>query len=187
MRHEIALGLDKQAEVERIHTKLAQFLPGGEAREIAMQVYDLALDVDEDIDKILKDPLAGRLYEYDGKFFTPRGTQNFHTTFDGLHILKSLGDSKIDTFFKGRKKGFAVRWLLDELQKHSWVAKRRRMNWEESHTLGLLTNEVIQEILKLHGRGSQTAGTSALSPEEQAFFKYFEDEMGTLGSRTPAP
>ena len=76
---------------------------------------------------------------------------------------------------------------LDELQKHSWVAKRRRMNWEESHTLGLLTNEVIQEILKLHGRGSQTAGTSALSPEEQAFFKYFEDEMGTLGSRTPAP
>src|SRR5579862_3125445 len=87
-------GLDlRQRYRERIQDKLEEFLPAAEARETATQVYDLARDVDEEIDRILKDPLVGRLYEYDGRFFTPRGTRLFHTAFDGLHLLKSLTDS----------------------------------------------------------------------------------------------
>ena len=131
-----------QEEVERIHSKLEEFLPAQEARETAMQVYRVALDIDEEIHRILKDPWVGRLYQYDGQFFTPRGTPGFHTAFDGLHILKSLEDCKIETFFRGRKMSFAIWWLLEELGRHSWVAKRRRMNWEESGTLGLLTKDV---------------------------------------------
>jgi hypothetical protein len=172
-----------QQEVERIQSKLEEFLSAPEAEETAMQVCDLALDVDEEIHRILKDPLVGRLYEYDGQFFTPRGTGLFHTAFDGLHILKSLRNSMIETFFRGRKKRFAIRWLLEELDKHSWVAKRRRMNWEESRTVNLLTKEVIQEIIDIHER-RQTAGNPlSLSPEEQVFFKSFEDEMGRPDSR----
>jgi hypothetical protein len=90
----------------------------------------------------------------------------------------------IETFFRGRKKRFAIRWLLEELDKHSSVAKRRRMNWEESHTLGLLTKEVVQEIIDIHERAGQTGvNPPPLSPEEQAFFKSFEDEMGRPNSR----
>jgi hypothetical protein len=168
-----------QQEVERIQSKLEEFLSAPEAEETAMQVCDLALDVDEEIHRILKDPLVGRLYEYDGQFFTRRGTGRFHTAFDGLHILKSLGNSMIDTFFRRNKTRVAIRWLLDELHKHIWVAKRRRMNWEECRTLGLLTNEVIQEIIDLHELGRPTEETPPpLSAEEQAFFKFFEDEVG---------
>src|SRR5215471_657060 len=144
MRHYISLGFHQQAEVQRIQSKLADFLSPHEAREIALRVYDVALDVDYEINRILNDPLVSRLYEYDGQFFTPRGTRRFHTAFDGVHTLKWLGNSMIDTFFKGKKKSFAIRWLLDELHKLSWVAKRRRMNWEESRTLGLLPKEVIE-------------------------------------------
>ena len=105
----MALGFHQQTEVERIQRKLAEFLPAQEARAIASQVYDLA---------------------------------------------------------------------LDEIHKHSWVAKRRRMNWEESRTLGLLTKEAIQEIIDIHEHRRQAEeNPPPLSFEEQAFFKYFECEM----------
>jgi hypothetical protein len=180
----MSLGFHQQAEVKRIQSKLAEFLSAQEAREIALQVYHLALDVDAEIDRILTDPLVGRLYEYDGQFFTPRDTGFFHTAFDGLHILKWLGNSMIDTFFRRRNTGFAIQWLLDELDKHSWVAKRRRMNWEESRTVALLTKEAIQEIIDIHEHGGQVSkDPPPLSSEEQAFFKRFEDEMVRPDSR----
>jgi hypothetical protein len=124
-----------------------------------------------------------KLYEYDGKFFTPRGSRRFHTAFDGLQLLKSLGDSVIDTFFKGNETRFAIRWLMDELHKHRWVAKRRRMNWEESRTLGLLTQEALQELICVHeGRGQIIEVPRPLSTEEQAFFKFLEDDIRTQDS-----
>jgi len=172
------LGLH-QKHRERIQNKLEEFLPAHEARDTATQVYNLALDVDEEIARILKDPLVGRLYEYDGRFFTPRGTQLFHAAFDGLHILKSLGDSILDTFFRGREKHFAIRWLMEELGTHAWVAKIRRMNWEESHTLSLVPQEVLDEIVKDIRERRRQAGENPppLSPEEQAFFQSYEEEM----------
>ena len=168
-----------QKHRERIQNELEEFLPAHEARDTATQVYDLALDVDEEIGRILKDPLVGRLYEYDGRFFTPRGTQLFHAAFDGLHILKSLGDSILETFFRGREKRFAMRWLMEELGTHAWVAKIRRMNWEESHTLSLVPQEVLDEIIKDIRERRRQAGENPppLSPEEQAFFQSYEEEM----------
>ena len=88
-------------------------------------MYNLALDIDGEIARILKDPLARRLYAYDGQFFTPRGLRGFHTAFDGLHLLEWLNDSILARFFRGRKKDFANRWLFEELGKHAWVAKAR--------------------------------------------------------------
>ena len=137
-----------QEQKQRVEKELSEFLSAHEARETATRVYNLAIEVDEDIGRILKDPLVRRLYEYDGKFFTPRVTRGFRAAFDGLHLLRSLSDSKIGAFFRGREKHFAIRWLLEELDTHAWVAKRRRMNWEESHTLGLVPKEVLEAIIK---------------------------------------
>ena len=73
-----------QKHRQRIEKELSEFLSAQEARETATCVYNLAIEIDEEIDKILKDPLVRRLYEYDGKFFTPRGTWGFHVAFDGI-------------------------------------------------------------------------------------------------------
>jgi hypothetical protein len=164
---------------ERIQSELKEFLSADEARETASHVYNLALDIDEEIDKILKDPSARRLYDYDGQFFTARGTRHFHTAFDGLHLLQWLSDSILATFFCGRKKKLAIRWLLEELGKHAWVAKRRRMNWEESHTLDLVPKEVLEAIIKgtWERRREVGAGPPPLSFEERAFFQSFEEQM----------
>jgi hypothetical protein len=168
-----------QKHRERIHNELKEFLSVQEARETATHVYNLALDIDDEIGRILKDPLVRRLYEYDGQFFTPRGTRGIHAAFDGLHLLESLSDSVLRTFFRGREKHFAIRWLLEELGKHAWVAKRRRMNWEESHTLGLVPKEVLEAIFERASerRGEAEADPSRLSLEEQAFFQSFEEQM----------
>src|SRR5579863_6056759 len=177
--HSPGLGLH-QKHRERIQNKLEEFLPALEAREAAAQVYDLALDVDEEIGRILKDPLVGKLYEYDGRFFIPRGSRLFHTAFDGLHLLKSLQDSILEAFFRGREKRVAIRWLMEELGKHAWVAKLRRMNWEESGTLSIVPKGVLDEIVKdIRERRRQTEpDPPPLSPEEQAFFQPFEEQMG---------
>ena len=176
-------GLDlHQRHRERIQNNLEEFLPAAEARETATQVYDLALDIDEEIGRILKDPLARRLYDYDGRFFTPRGTRGFHTAFDGSHLLKWLSDSILATFFRGREKHIATRWLLDELGKHAWVAKRRRMNWEKSHTLDLVPKEVLEAIVQRASEHREfEAVPLSLSPEEQAFFQSFEEQMERRG------
>jgi hypothetical protein len=168
---------------KRIQNELEEFLSAQEARETATQVYNLALDIDEEIGRILKDPLVTRLYEYDGQFFTPRGTRLFHTAFDGVHLLRSLNDSILGAFFRGRERNFAIRWLLEELGKHAWVARRRRMNWEESHTLGLVPKEVLEAIIKRTWERRRPAGTNQprLSPEEQVFFQAYEAQMEKQG------
>jgi hypothetical protein len=172
-----------QKHRQRIHNELREFLSAEEARETATHVYNLALEIDEEIGRILQDPLVRRLYEYDGQFFTPRGTGGFQTALDGLHLLNWLSDSILEAFFRGREKHFAIRRLLEELGKHAWVAKRRRMNWEESHTLGLVPKEVLEAIIKdaSERRKEAGAGPPELSLEERAFFRSFKEQMERQG------
>jgi hypothetical protein len=167
---------------ENIQNELGKFLSAQEARTTAANIYDVALDMDEEIGRILKDPLVRRLYDYDGQFFTARGTRLFHTAFDGLHLLKWLKDSKLETFFRGKEKHRAIQWLLDELTRHAWVARIRRMNWEEFRTLGMLPPAVLDAILQnpRHMPGAEV-GPPRLSPEEQAFFQSFEKQMERKG------
>jgi hypothetical protein len=177
-----ALGLHEEHR-ERIQNELREFLSAQEARETATLVYNLALDIDEEIGSILKDPLVRRLYEYDGQFFTPRGTRLFHTAFDGVNLLRSLNDSILGAFFRGRERHFAIRWLLEELGKHAWVAKRRRMNWEESRTLGLAPKEVLDAIIERTWERRRETGVDRprLSLEEQVFFQSYEAQMESQG------
>ena len=161
----------RQEHTESIQDKLREFLSVQEARETTARVHNLAVDTDEEISRILKDPLVGRLYEYDGQFFTPRGTRYFHTAFDGLHLLQWLSNSSLETFFRGRGKHGAIRWMLEELGKHAWVARVRRMNWEEFQTLGLVPQEVLDAIISSGAERRSETNPPRLSAEERAFFQ----------------
>jgi hypothetical protein len=171
-----ALG-SHQEHRQSIQNRLREFLSAPEARETATRVHNLALDIDEDIGRILKDPLVGKLYEYDGRFFTPRGTRYFHTAFDGLHLLQWLSDSSLETFFRGRGKHSAIQWMLEELGKHAWVARVRRMNWEEFQNLGLVRQEVLDAIVNGARERMRETNPPRLSAEEQAFFQSFEEQL----------
>jgi hypothetical protein len=166
-------------ELQRIQNKLEEFLSQQEAWETATRICDVVLEVDEELDRILQDPLVRTFYEYDGRFFYPKHGWGFHRAFDGVHILKSLSDPIIETFFYASEKEVAIRWLMDELGKHTWVAKIRRLNWEESQTLGVLPKQVLDEILRdIREQERHAAEVSvALSAEEEIFFRSFEQQM----------
>ena len=162
----------QEKELLRLEEKFREYLPRLEAQRLTAEICGLVLEVDEELDRILSDPLVVVLYEYDGLFFRPRGTHLFHRAFDGIHILRSLDDYKIEVFLRGKDKSHAVRWMLEELGSHTWESKVRRMNWEEEGTLNTLTKEVIEAIIEdIHEH------TQVLSPEEQSFFKSYEMQM----------
>jgi hypothetical protein len=120
------------------------------------------------------------LYEYDGRFFTPKYGWGFYRAFDGIHILRSLSDAALATFFHSRDRHVATRWLMEELGKHTWEAKVRRMNWEESGTLSVISTDVLDEILRhIRHREKADEEETTLSPEERAFFQSFEDQMAS--------
>jgi hypothetical protein len=166
-----------QEHTENIQNKLRAFLSAQEARETTARVRNVALHIDEDIGRILKDPLVGRLYEYDGQFFTPRGTRFFHTAFDGRHLLQWLSDSSLETFFRGTRKQAAIQSMLEELGKHAWMARARRMNWEEFQTLGLVPQDVVDAVINGAREGTTRTNPRRLSSEEQVFFQSFEAQM----------
>lgn len=171
--------LRQTTQMVHIQNKLEEFLSAQDARGTAMKIYDLLLEVDYELDRILRDPLVRNLYEYDGRFFTPKYAWGFYRAFDGMHILHSLSDATLETFFHRKDQRSAIRWLMEELEKHSWEAKVRRMNWEESGTLSVISRAVLDDILR-HVRQRQvgTAGEDTpLSSEERAFFQSFEDQM----------
>jgi len=162
-------------QLERIRNKLQEFLSPEEARETTLRIFNTALEVDGEIDQLLRDPMVQRSYTYDGCFFTPKYGWGFYRAFDGIHMLWSLDDAMLDTFFRGRGTDRAIQWLMEGLGKHAWEAKVRRMNWEESGTLGIVLREVIDEILKREAQRAEE--DTPLSPKQRTFFQSFEDQM----------
>jgi hypothetical protein len=164
-------------ELLRIEEKFLEYLPKLEAERVTSEICGLVLEVDEELDRILSDPLVGALYEYDGLFFRPRGTHLFHRAFNGIHILRSLDNHKIEIFFRWKDKSHAVQWMMEELGSHTWEAKVRRMNWEEEGTLNTVTKEVIEAIVEDIQERRKAYQARPLSPEEETFFKSYEVQM----------
>jgi len=169
-------------EVERIQKKMEKFLSKKEAQKVASDVEDIARNVDAEICRILSDPRVIKLFSYDGLFFTPRGTEQFHRAFDGIHLLRSLDNSKIACFFSGRSAEAGVRWLLEEQRTHLWEATVRRMNWEEEGHLGVLSREVVNAIMEdvAERRRKAAEENRTLSPGEHAFFQPYEQDLRAL-------
>ena len=164
-------------ELLRIEEKFREYLPKLEAERVTAEICALVLEVDEELDRILSDPLVNALYEYDGLFFRPRGTHLFHRAFDGIHILRSLDNHKIEIFFRWKDNSHAIRWMMEELGSHIWEAKVRRMNWEDEGTLNTVSKEVIEAIVADIQERRKAHQIQPLSPEEQSFFKSYEAQM----------
>jgi len=171
-----------EKEISRIQKKLLQLLSDREAQSVLNLICTLVAQVDEEINRILSDPLLELLYQYDGRFFVSKRTQLFHRAFDGLHVLQSLSDDILETYFGRRRKNEATEWLMDSLGTHIWEAKVRRLNWEDSGTLCCITDEVLNEFIRQtrERRGPAEKALSPLTAEEETFFEAYEDRIRTL-------
>ena len=159
--------------IARIEQHLSDILSMHDAREAAARIGQVAFETDVEISRILEDPLVKKLYEYDGRIFTTRSGDLFHTAFDGLRLLESLSASRLQSFFlAGENKG-ALERLLDHVSMHAWVAKARRMNWEEFGSLGLVAPDALERLAVRSGEPEPPP----LFPEEREFFERFESQL----------
>lgn len=168
-----------EKEISRIQKTLVKFLPEREAQKVVNRICILVAEVDREINSILSDPLIAMLYEYDGRFFLSRRTHLYHRAFDGLHVLQSLSEDMLETYFVRRRHHEATEWLMDSLGTYIWEAKVRRLNWEDSGTLSCITEEALDEMIRqtLERTGRPETKPSPLSAEEEAFFQLYEDEI----------
>jgi len=174
-----------ELELKRIESKLQEFLQRPVAREIVARIYGLARDADEEIERILQDPEISRLYEYDGQLFMARGSFEFHQAFSGLNALRSLTDSIIDILFRSTQAPRAVRRLVAELHHHAMQARRNRIQWEETGTLGASTDDGAASERIGISAGAETEMLTDMSPEEEKFFGAYEREMSEFASSRP--
>lgn len=177
------LSLDAKArELARIERRLREYMQESEARRTAARIHALTVEVDREINTILRDPLVPLLFKYDGKLFMARGTVCFHRVFNGINILESLTNSTLDCYFRVQDKRNAIEWLMKDLGSHIWEARVRRHNWEYCGSLSCLSDDVIAEVIRRVKQRRRLAALAAqtpseLSPEEQSFFKRYEEDL----------
>ncbi len=175
-------------EGERIQKTLERFLNKKRAHEVAEIIYDLALQIDANINALLKYPKVLKSYNYDGEFFEPKDGFGFHKACNGLAFLRGAASSHNIELFLGSYKikdgeEQAINSMLNWFRvNYVWVAKARLLNWKERGEIGLVFKEVLRESIEDHkAREKELADkikVDPLSESEQDFFKLYEEEMG---------
>ena len=165
--------LDLQAELER-------FVDPEEARQLMTQINDRVMEVDDEIDRILRDPLVSESWEYDGRCFVLKNNGfGLQVAFDGFNILQWL-ETYAYCFFRFHPKETGIKLIGKELDTFLWLARASRMNWEEEGHLSVVRREVIEAVVadvKERRRAAAAMTPSPLAPEERAFFESYEAEL----------
>ena len=175
-----------QASDERAHLKanLEQFLTSKDAEQLAQLIDARVAEVDAEVDRLLRDPLVMEAWDYDGRCFVSRGDGfGLQVVFDGLNILQWL-NTNLDCFFRSNSAPLAVALLFKELDTFLWLARVRRMNWEEQGHLSVLTREVISAVMTdVQERRSATLESAVppLTESERSFFQPYEEEIKSVG------
>ena len=100
-------------------------------------------------------------------------------------------ESNIASLIRDNSPEASAEIIIGELERFVWLAKVRRMNWQEERYLGILSREVLETILDdvEERRRSRTLNPllnneeaiadrfDALSEDEQAFFHPYEEQL----------
>jgi len=169
---------DYRHQIQRIEIKLQEFLSPEAARDAVLRFYAVARDADSEVRGILRDPEMNRLYVYDGYYFRPKQGPGFHRALDGVHLLELLTESMMDAYFREMRCQDAIARLTWELHRERTLVRIRRMLWQTSRSLSLVSGDLLEEIRRLQETEANSAGAACLlSREEQAFFRNYEVQM----------
>ena len=167
------------AAVEFIENELVRLLPPDGVSETMQHICRVVREVDEEIDRILRDPFVSEAWEYDGRCFVARESFGLQVAFDGLNILQWL-NTNLHWFFRSVPPNVGRKLLGKELETFLWLARVRRINCEEEGQLSVLSREMVQAVVEdvsERRRQAQASTTFPISNGEQAFFRVYEEEM----------
>lgn len=173
-----------EKEVERIREVLEKYLGRGKAKEVATSIHTMALDIDESIHELKRDPSVLKRYSYDGQFFEDKEGGRFYKTLDGIHFLKLAPTAGNIRAFVGPEGKLRLDQLLGWLKAYVWVAETRLEGWRKFGNLSLTDREDIKQIIEKHKSGHgkhprqlEEAGPAPLSEEEIRFFEQYEKQI----------
>lgn len=159
------------------------------AQEITAEIYEIVLSIDENLNELFKDARVAEKYDYDGVAFKAKdGTQGIFFALDGLHVLSSLENSYLESFFSHQKKTKTEDikphlFLWFDFEKHFLVARARLLNWEENRSVALVSREKLEKLFEQHKeilaeQLKRRIEPAPMTTSEQNFFSLYEAEMG---------
>lgn len=172
-----------EKEINRIRKTLGELLDKKAAKELTAEIYEIALDIDQAIDRLLEDPRVLKKYNYDGEFFEPKDGGSSYKTYDGPHFLReAASDDNLKHFFKHESdKDRAIGETLKWLREYFWIAKARLLNWREEESVGFTSKEILKELAKEYEAQQEEQrreeGSSPPSSGQSSFFGTYEEEM----------
>lgn len=156
-----------------------------EAQKICAELLDIAFDIDENINALLKNPRVLKKYDYDGNFFTPKGGFGFHRVIDGVNSLTSL-DNNIRSYFWSRNKIQAIAEIIESATKLREEAEAALSNWKEYGVVSAINPGLVREILEFHQSRIENKISNMvpveteppeLKEEERIFLREYEEQM----------
>ena len=167
-------------EIERIQKILENYFPQNEAKQVTKEIYDIILDVDENLNELLKDSEVLKQYTYDGNLFVSKDKPNsFYKGANGLTLLKSLSEDTLRSFNSGVNKAgysrspFILGALFGWLDSYADRTKFLLERWQSSKTFSTFSTEEIKEIIKRQ----REIDPPPLSDEERRIFDQYEKQM----------
>lgn len=124
---------------------LLKYVDKTNAEQLADQIFDWAVELDEMVNTLKNDPRVRSLYTYDGKMFKNRIGPGFCKSYDGLNFLKMLGDSNLNAVQDYGCKVARFLWLKEEYVDST---RLRLKMLETSNTIVLTADEGLEELHK---------------------------------------
>lgn len=174
------MAIVKKQDQESIRNKIQK-----EAKKICTDLLDIALDIDGNINALLKDPGVLKKYDYDGNFFTPRGSSGFHRVIDGVNSLTGLNDN-LRSYFLSRDKKQVIAGIIESALKLRKEAEAALSNWKEYGVVSAISPGLIREVLEFHqsrvknevsGGALDETKPLELSEEEKNFLNEYEKQL----------
>lgn len=145
-----------------------------EASEIAAEIYDKALEMDEIIKELLHDPRISELYDYDGRNFSSKSGEYFSPAMSGKRLLETLisGETIEACFLVNKDNESATKDALRIVGNRLKEDQTVLFNWRKYGIVSIAGPETIGEELDRRDRT-----VTPMSEEEKRFFESYEKEL----------
>jgi hypothetical protein len=171
-----------ESERRRVELLLSEYLTDIEAADVADQLLEWAVELDDIAWQITADPMIKKEFSYDGVIFKYKdpGRAGVFVSRDGLRFLGALEQNNLKGFFENRSPQEGNKMMLEWIKRRFLeIPKIRLENLEKNGSISLIDKETIGKIVKSI-REKKTAASGAEEPPplpKDRFWEFYGREM----------
>ena len=170
-----------ESERRRVELLLSEYLTDIEAADVADQLLEWAVELDDIAGQITADPMIKKEFSYDGVIFKHKdpGQSGVFVSRDGLRFLGALEQNNLKGFFENRSpqegKKMMLKWIQENFIE---IPKIRLENLKEGGDISLIDKETLRKIAESTKEKAAASGTEEPPPlPEDSFWEFYGREM----------